>query len=418
MILLIPLVLAALGRVGGRLPLVLRYAVRDAARHRTRTVPAVAAVAATVAGVVALGVGLTSDEKENRETYVASLPDGMATVTAYGERPDWAAIRAAVEREAPDADLTELRGLREVSTEEGYSYASVTAPGADFLLEGYGSSLGASVLVSDSALPGVLMGIGDGESARAEAALEAGGIVAFRSVTVPVDAETATLRFESYDNVSGTPLETKEAVLPATYVAVPTGWVGPAAVVSSRGARELGVEPAVVSLVAGRDQVDREAQEAIDEVLGGLDDTASLYVERGYETDDATLIAQLILIGLGGVLMLGGTLTATFLALSDARPDLATLSAVGASPRARRGVAAAYAVVVGFVGALLGAAVGFIPGIAVTYPLTAPDYTATGPFLDVPWLMVLGLVLVLPLLTAGVVGLFARSRLPLVARLD
>ncbi len=47
------------------------------------------------------------------------------------------------------------------------------------------------------------------------------------------------------------------------------------------------------------------------------------------------------------VLMLGGTLTATFLALSDARPDLATLSAVGASPRMRRGVAASYALVVG-----------------------------------------------------------------------
>ena len=128
--------------------------------------------------------------------------------------------------------------------------------------------------------------------------------------------------------------------------------------------------------------------------------------------------------------MLGGTLTATFLALSDARPDLATLSAVGASPRTRRGVAAAYAVVVGFVGAVLGAAVGFIPGIAITYPLTStgqrgivdsmpgrrhqpvPD---VGPFLDVPWLMILGLVVALPLLTAAMVGVFARSRLPLVA---
>ena len=99
---------------------------------------------------------------------------------------------------------------------------------------------------------------------------------------------------------------------------------------------------------------------------------ASLYVERGYQRrrrDD--LVLQLVLVALGGVLMLGGTLTATFLALSDARPDLATLSAVGASPRTRRGVAAAYALVVGFVGALLGAAVGFIPGIAITYPLTS-----------------------------------------------
>ena len=74
--------------------------------------------------------------------------------------------------------------------------------------------------------------------------------------------------------------------------------------------------------------------------------------------------------------MLGGTLTATFLALSDARPDLATLAAVGAAPRSRRGVAASYALVVGFVGALLGAVVGFIPGIAITCPLTSSRPTS------------------------------------------
>jgi putative ABC transport system permease protein len=136
--------------------------------------------------------------------------------------------------------------------------------------------------------------------------------------------------------------------------------------------------------------------------------------------------AQIILLSLGGILVLGGTLTATFLALSDARPDLATLSAVGSSPRTRRWVAAAYAVVVGLVGAVMGAVVGFIPGLAVTVPLTTcascnnipSDQTLTGPFLDIPWLMVVGLVVVLPALTALVVGLAARSRLPMVARLD
>ena len=120
--------------------------------------------------------------------------------------------------------------------------------------------------------------------------------------------------------------------------------------------------------------------------------------------------------------MLGGTLTATFLALSDARPDLATLSAVGAAPRTRRRVAASYALVIGSVGALLGAGVGFIPGIAISRPLTSgfgssgpgPD----GPFLAIPWLLIVVIVVALPLLTAAVVGLSARSRLPLVARLD
>ena len=46
-----------------------------------------------------------------------------------------------------------------------------------------------------------------------------------------------------------------------------------------------------------------------------------------------------------------------------------------------------------------------------------PGGAASGPFVDVPWLLVAGLVAGLPLLTALVVGLAARSRLPLVARL-
>ncbi len=171
--------------------------------------------------------------------------------------------------------------------------------------------------------------------------------------------------------------------------------------------------------------LDEDAQTDLDEALGGITADASLYVERGYQAPDEVVVVQLVLAALGGVLMLGGTLTATFLALSDARPDLATLAAVGAAPRTRRGVAASYALVVGFVGALLGAVVGFIPGIAITWPLTyipgdqlGSSGEASGPYLDVPWLLVLGLVVALPLVTAAVVGLTARSRLPLVTRLD
>jgi putative ABC transport system permease protein len=154
-------------------------------------------------------------------------------------------------------------------------------------------------------------------------------------------------------------------------------------------------------------------------VVTGQDAASYVYVERGYQTPSAQKIVLWILFGLAAVLMIGGTLTATFLALSDARPDLATLSAVGASPRTRRGVAAAYAVAVGFVGAALGAAVGFIPGVAVSYPLTR-SYVGTGPshYLSIPWLEILALVVALPVVTAFVVGLVTRSRLPMVARLD
>ena len=127
----------------------------------------------------------------------------------------------------------------------------------------------------------------------------------------------------------------------------------------------------------------------------------------------------------GGVLALGGTLTATLLALADARPDFATLGAVGAAPHTRCSVAACYAGVLGLLGALLGAAVGLVPGIAVAFPLTRQDWRrgSTDPaqalpdvFIDVPWLLIGAVVLGVPLLAAVGVGLLTRSRLPLTAR--
>jgi putative ABC transport system permease protein len=422
MILVVPVVLAGVARLSGRLPLVLRYAVRDANRHRTRTVPAVAAVAATVAGVVALSIGLSSDEAEREATYTPSVVDGVGIVHDYGEDPPWSALRAVVERELPSATVSELQGLQEKE-----SWSEVFGPGGETVLETSGDALGANIMVSSGGLPVGLRGVGAADVKRAETVLRGGGIVAFVSPGRQVDGATATVVQHRYDPDTGADEGSQQAELPAAFVTLTEAWNGPAAVLSAAAARELGAEPATVALsVEGTISEDQE--QAVDEGLSAVAADSGMYVERGYQPDDSTVIAQIVLIVLGGVLMLGGTLTATFLALSDARPDLATLSAVGASPRTRRGVAAAYAVVVGLVGALLGAAVGLIPGIAVAWPLTKTTsgggvpgeevFTTVGPFLDIPWLMILGLVVVLPAVTAVVVGLFARSRLPLVARLD
>lgn len=414
MVLLVPVVLAGLARVSGRLPLVLRYAVRDANRHRTRTVPAVAAVAATVAGVVALGIGMTSDAAESEATYTPSLPRDVAMVSGLPEESSWSALRAVVERELPASTVTEQRGL-----DESDGWTQVVVDGDEPLLDGYGSAAGASVMVSDDALPLGLIGLSDADADRAAAALVRGEVVAFTQVA-RTDGPV-TLTRESFDPVTGEPgPTTRRPGVPATFVTVDRVWTGPLAVVPTAVAGELGTPVQTVGLAVTGPPISEAQEEAVDEGLAAVAEFASLYVERGYQPDDATLIVQLVLVLLGGVLMLGGTLTATFLALSDARPDLATLAAVGAAPRTRRGVAAAYAVVIGLVGAVLGAVVGFIPGVAVTWPLTTADYgpLPTGPFLDVPWLMVLGLVVALPAATAVVVGLAARSRLPLVARLD
>src|SRR6478609_684875 len=147
MILLAPVVVVGVARLAGRMPLSPRYAARDAARHRTRTVPAVAAVAATVAGVVALGIGVTSNEAGNRGAYRPELPHGMGSVTAYVDEDPvpWTPLRRAVERELPDASLTEVRGVLENASVDGTSfYLNIGTADSDRLLESYGGSWGAS----------------------------------------------------------------------------------------------------------------------------------------------------------------------------------------------------------------------------------------------------------------------------------
>ncbi len=432
MVLLVPLVLAGLSRLSRRLPLSLRYAVRDAARHRTRTVPAVAAVAATVAGVVALGIANASDAAENEATYTPSTTANAATLTSYGADPDWAAFRTLVNREVPGATVTAVRGLPSMDADGVSTYVQLGLPGSDApLLASYGAALGSDLLVSDDGVPAALVGIAAEARARASAALRADGLVVFTTSTPPPGTDEVRVTVQTYDTPGdGSEAKERQVTVPATFVRLEGTQAAPQAIASTATARSLGIPVESVGLVVSGVDLTEAEEESITEGVSAISAEASFRVERGYQAEDETRIVQLILATLGAVLMLGGTLTATFLALSDARPDLATLSAVGASPRARRGVAAAYALVVAVTGAALGAMVGFIPGIAISRPLTrgsggviegsgtVSELVATGPFLDIPWMLIVGLVVLLPLLTAAIVGLTARSRLPLVARLD
>jgi putative ABC transport system permease protein len=408
MIFLVPIVTVGLARVCGRLPLTGRYAVRDAARHRTRTVPAIAAVAATVAGVVALGVANTSDAAQNRAQYTPSAAAGTGILSSYQPHPDWAAFTRLVQQNAPGGTVTPIEGFS-----RGHD-PWLRADGRRVVLDSIRSFIPADVLVSDGPIPSTVVGIPSSQVAAAEAMLARGGAVVFTSL--PVSAHTVELAVPT----AGPGRRRVRMRLPALFVVPVRGDATAAAVVSSRALTRGDFTPVTAALsVTGPISTDEERH--VSEALVGQTNNASFYVERGYTADSATRILLLILGVLGGVLMLGGTLTATFLALSDARPDLATLSAVGASPRTRRGVAAAYALVIGFVGAVLGAAVGFIPGIAISYPLTSRyGSTDAGPshYLAIPWMLILTLVVALPLLTALLVGLAARSKLPLVARLD
>ena len=426
MILLVPVVVVAIARLTSRMPLTARYAARDAARHRTRTVPAVAAVAATVAGVVALGIGTSSDAAEREATYHQVLPMGAASITDYGRHPSWDDLVAALHRGAPDATVRPVRGVSENGAPV-WTQLTATRDGRELTLGSYGGPLGASIFEDDGRGVASLPGIPRSQVDAASRVLAAGGAVVFADQ----GGGEATTHLGIERQRGEHAVRRTEADLP-TLALRPGGLDTMRAVLSPEAVRALGLRTQVVSLLVGGPTITQAQQRDVEEALTEVSQNVSLYVERGYQADSETVVVQLVLAALGAVLMLGGTLTATFLALSDARPDLATLGAVGASPRRRRGVAAAYALVIGFVGAVLGAAVGFVPGIAVTYPLTVtrgdscvvngsgsctPSGIASGPYVDVPWLLVLGLVVALPLVTAAIVGLTARSRLPGVARI-
>lgn len=438
MIFIVPLVVGVIARLSGRLPLVMRYAARDAARHRTRTVPAIAAVAATVAGVVALGIANSSDEAQNRESYQPTLAMGAATVGVYADYnpntsertlpPDdvWDSIDAAISERLPDESVEVLRGQRpELPDGKDISFEVLSDESEPMYGSWGGAPSNAMTLVSDGPVPGIL-DVDASQRTAITAALESGRAVVFTQSTVEADEVTVRTYTYSMDSDDAT---RDSYTWPALFVASPTQ-VPVQLLLPTALAEETGVAITPVGYYLGDADISEADEKDLNETLGGIWEQASMYVERGYQAPDEIFILLLVLFTLGGVLMLGGTLTATFLALSDARPDLATLSAVGAAPRSRRGVAASYALVVGFVGAILGALVGFIPGVAITYPLTSQNMgvcatnasgmfecETSGPFLDIPWSMILALVILLPLLTAAIVGLTARSRLPLAARL-
>lgn len=408
MLFLVPVAVVAVARLGRGLPLPLRYAVRDAARHRTRTVPAVAAVAATVAGAVALSIGNTSDQAQAKAEYSQVLAEGEGVVSFVPERQQ-PQVRRILAQQLPQVEVSEIEGAG--APGHGATPLRFVVPGRPDFSYGYAGMFSSGVLVGSEGLS--FAHLPTSAWPRARAILDRGGAVVMTNE--PVSATSVRV-------IGHTPRGRTTVEVPAMFVDFGSSASAPMlAVVSPRLADRFGLQVRSVGLHLHGSYITSAQQERLAEALGPLSQRIQLYVEHGYQVDGAEKVVLWILFGLAGVLMLGGTLTATFLALSDARPDLATLSAVGASPRMRRAVAAAYAVSVGMIGAVLGAGVGFIPGIAVSYPLTRPYNTGDpGPshYLSVPWLEIVGLVVLLPVVTALIVGLLARSRLPLVARLD
>jgi putative ABC transport system permease protein len=116
-----------------------------------------------------------------------------------------------------------------------------------------------------------------------------------------------------------------------------------------------------------------------------------------------------VLLLASSVVTIGGVAVATGLAAADGRDDVATLAAVGASPRVRRLLVGWQAGGVGLVGATVGIVAGVIPAYAL---LHAQGRTA----MVVPWPTLLVTALAVPLVASVLCGAVVRNQLPIERR--
>lgn len=439
LILASPALVGAAARLGRFLPLSPRLALRDAARHRGRSAPAVAAVLTAVAGSVALTVGLTSFDDHSRDEYYPSRGFGQAIVYhgmgGPGERPlSHADIVAAVSEKAPPDRAVELSALRDPDCGETKGECTsvrivppavnqcpleaIIARGVDPTDRQYraasgdprcqGGGLGdltdAGPLVADYP---TLRRIVGRDLPAARGALEAGRLVVFDPESV--HRGIGRVETTTYDEENPGEQLPSYVELPATYVDLGErpylAGVFPPSLVSSFDG--LVAQP-MTTLLAYRHPPSGDKEEAVRASLierGALDSWFA--VERGYQSELG--IGLLALLAGSAVITLGSAGIATGLAQADARADHATLAAVGAAPRVRRSLAAAQAAAIAVLGAALGTLSGFVPVIAYLY--ANPELHVI-----VPWLHVLVIGLVVPGVAATCAWLLTRSRLPLERR--
>lgn len=471
----IPVIVGFLGRLGRRLPLTPRIALRDAARNRGRTAPAVAAVMAAVAGSIAIATYTSSSAAEQAYGFTPNMTPGTAALMASGvdDRADLPRSRAAVEQNLPvsgaRADLGRVWAGSDCSVyfeeENGCGTLGLVKPtgkGHSCPLKGKGAKElalrisadehkrlmnspacmdenytmvafgtdehkivigGADVLDSYVKLedPAAAKAIAEGTPVLLNSAYAKGGEVTLRATHTynPRDKKNRALH---PGKARTTTDRLKVYVAPDRFAATP----GIRMVMPERTAERLGLHVAEYGsfYTLGREATDAENQ-AVQAALEQAGNRAYLMTsdEMLRENDDTDTIL-LILALFAGVVTLGAAAITTGLSKADAEADLTTLSAVGAPPGVRRSLSGFQCLVVALTGVLLGTAAGLVPAVALRLTdLRAaladmredPMQSAYTPIV-MPWETIGLLALVVPVLAGLLAAGLTSSRLTLARR--
>ncbi|HEX6358944.1 ABC transporter permease [Actinophytocola sp.] len=380
-----PAVLTAVGRFGGRLPLSGRLAVRDAVRHRRRTVAAVVAVVVTVAGSVAAAFVLSAQANASTK----SLPErvvlahlGATSVESEDPSPELENGARFMTEAVPGAVAHEVTMATE--RPEGARSTGLSALGS-------GNCFGAQLGVGDPEL--IELSTGRPPDADVRTALAAGQVVVYDDCLL---TPSGTVRFES--NVE----------LPA-YLATREGRSDqyspnlPGMFISEEALAERGwgtyANAVAVRYPAGAD-TDALYAAAVD---AGLDTYFDVPLS------DQFTVLYLILAGVAAVIALFCAGVTVSLSAAEGRSDLATLAALGAQPLRRRTLAGAQALVITVLGTLGGLVLGGLVGYAAVPVLGLL-------VLAVPWQHLVLTAVGVPLLSAAAAVLSTRSRLPMTVR--
>ncbi|WP_327679830.1 ABC transporter permease [Kitasatospora sp. NBC_00458] len=412
LLLFTPMLIALFGRLARRLPLGPRLALRDSARHRGRTAPAVAAVLAAVAGAVAVGVYTTGTEAQDRADYRPSAPIGAVVVDAAlkADSPQLARLRSGVEKDLP--------GLGARADVYDVVYVFCPECSSSVLLKGTGrpepGMARARTLAGDATVLHNLFGLHD---RTAEEALAAGKTVVFDPAYLHDGQAVLTMQ----GGAGAAPLQPGEVPKPdrrevgveAVLVANPEAARFGAALMSPEAVRKaaLDARPAGSVWLPETAPTPKEQQRA-EATVARIVPFARLQVERGYQPKGD--LNTLALTGFAAVVVLGAAAVATGLAAADSRNDQATLAAVGAPPRIRRVQAGLQCVLIAGIGAVLGTVSGFVPAMGLLRAHGAGHSGAAS--FAAPWGVILLVTVVLPVVAGLGAAAFTGGRLPLARR--
>ncbi|WP_088288452.1 FtsX-like permease family protein [Kineosporia sp. A_224] len=392
-------------------PVSARFALRDAARQRSRTVPALAATVAAVAAASAVLVLGASQAEADARSYrqQAAVGTGWVQVGSGGldaPRDQAGRVATALRESLGVRDVVYGYGAGSTTDTELYRYVNVLLPEVCLPTRGC-SQTGYRVLFVDPAAASVIAP----DSDRVGAALAAGSVVVFDAQVLDRDGRlplTVTL-----DDGATAPVTTP---VPALLVDGPQRLdfvLAPRALAERLGV-ELVPETAYVRPAAAPTPLQLAR---LDLALARIETDLSYAVETPRERSGDEEVF-LVFGALAVLVALAGTFIAVGLAAADARPDLGTLAAVGADPSVRRRIGAGQAGAIAVPGALVGGAAGILAGaVLVRLNSVSGNYQIVDLHLVVPPGRTLALVVAVPLLAVALGWLTVRSRLDVVRRL-